>query len=67
MTRAVAGGRPPSPRLRVDPATCNRDYSREHLEFMRAMDDYKRAANRPFPTLSEHLDVLLTLGYQKQS
>lgn len=30
---------------------------------MRAMDDYKRAAGRMFPTCSEVLEVLRSMGY----
>jgi hypothetical protein len=36
-------------------------------EFARAMDDYKRASGRMFPTWSEVLEVLTGLGYRKQS
>jgi hypothetical protein len=32
---------------------------------MKAMDDYKRANRRPFPTWSEVLEVLHALGYRK--
>ena len=35
------------------------------LEFIQAMDDYKRLHNRPFPNWSEVLDVLKMLGYEK--
>ena len=37
----------------------------EQLEFIKAMDEYKRANNRPFPTWTEVLDVILYLGYRK--
>lgn len=49
----------------VDPTTCERDYSPEEIEFMRAMDDYKRRSGRQFPTWSEVLEVLESLGYRK--
>lgn len=52
-------------RRQIDPTTCERDYSDEQIEFMRAMDDYKRKSGRPFPTWSEVLEVLLSLGYRK--
>ena len=32
---------------------------------MKAMDQYKRANRRPFPTWSEVLEVLRSLGYRK--
>ncbi|MFN7679328.1 MAG: hypothetical protein ACK5TG_00555 [Planctomyces sp.] len=52
-------------RRQIDPTTCERDYSDQQIEFMRAMDDYKRKSGRPFPTWSEVLEVLLSLGYRK--
>ncbi len=52
-------------RRQVDPTTCERDYTPEEVEFMRAMDQYKRDNRRPFPTWSEVLEVLLALGYRK--
>ena len=52
-------------RRQIDPTTCERDYSIDEVEFMRAMDDYKRKSGRPFPTWSEVLEVLMSLGYRK--
>ena len=52
-------------RRQIDPTTCERDYSNEEIEFMRAMDQYKRDNRRPFPTWSEVLEVLRALGYRK--
>ena len=52
-------------RRQIDPTTCERDYSGSEVEFMRAMDDYKRKSGRPFPTWSEVLEVLMSLGYRK--
>jgi len=49
----------------VDPATCDRDYTDAELEFMQAMQEYKRRSGRMFPTWSEVLEVLRELGYQK--
>ncbi len=49
----------------IDPTTCERDYSGEEIEFMRAMDDYKRKSGRMFPTWSEVLEVVRSLGYNK--
>lgn len=50
-------------RRQIDPTTCERDYSEQEIEFMQAMDDYKRAAGRMFPTCSEVLEVVRSLGY----
>jgi hypothetical protein len=50
-------------RRQIDPTTCERDYSMEEVEFMNAMDDYKRKNGRMFPTCSEILEVIRSLGY----
>ena len=57
--------RRPERRRQVDPTTCERDYTDEEITFMKAMDQYKRDNRRPFPTWSEVLEVLCTLGYRK--
>ncbi len=49
----------------VDPATCDRDYSAQEMEFMQAMQEYKARSGRMFPTWSEVLEVLRDLGYEK--
>jgi hypothetical protein len=60
------GERRKGPRRRqIDPTTCERDYTAEEIEFMRAMDEYKRRSGRMFPTCSEILEVLRSLGYSK--
>jgi len=41
------------------------DYTDEELEFLKAIDKYRTENNRPFPTFSEILAVLKTLGYNK--
>jgi hypothetical protein len=50
-------------RRQIDPTTCERDYSNDEIEFMQAMDAYKRASGRMFPTCSEILEVIRNLGY----
>lgn len=52
-------------RRQIDPTTCERDYTADEIEFMRAMDDYKRRSGRQFPTWSEVLEVVRSLGYQR--
>src|SRR6266850_4706990 len=52
-------------RRQVDPTTCERDYNDDEIAFMKAMDQYKRDNRRPFPTWSEVLEVLMSLGYRK--
>lgn len=53
-------------RRQIDPTTCERNYTAEELEFMGAMDSYKRTSGRMFPTCSEILEVLRGLGYEKR-
>lgn len=52
-------------RRRIDPTTCERDYSDSEIEFIQAMDDYKNASGRMFPTCSEILEVIIKLGYRQ--
>ncbi|MBW3540624.1 MAG: hypothetical protein KY476_10160 [Planctomycetes bacterium] len=52
-------------RRQIDPTTCERDYSEDEVEFMRSMDEYKRKSGRQFPTWSEVLEVLYSMGYRK--
>ena len=54
-----------SRRRQIDPTTCERDYTSEEVEFMNALDDYKRTSGRMFPTCSEVLEVVRNLGYVK--
>ena len=54
-------------RRQIDPTTCERDYSEDEVEFMNAMDEYKRKNGRMFPTCSEVLEVIRSLGYVKLS
>ncbi len=52
-------------RRQIDPTTCERDYTQDEIEFMHAMDAYKRKSGRMFPTCSEILEVVRDLGYQR--
>ncbi|MHC5536921.1 hypothetical protein ACYOEI_01450 [Singulisphaera rosea] len=64
-TRA-ANARSTSGRRRlVDPTTCDREYTSNELEFMQAIQEYKKKSGRMFPTWSEVLEVLQSLGYRK--
>lgn len=54
-------------RRQIDPTTCERDYSVDEIEFMNALEEYKRTSGRMFPTCSEILEVITKLGYQKPS
>ena len=63
--RRVEGRRKVERRRQIDPTTCERDYSGNEVEFMRAMDVYKRKSGRQFPTWSEVLEVIHSLGYRQ--
>ena len=52
-------------RRQIDPTTCERDYNDEEISFMQALDEYKRSSGRMFPTCSEILEVVRSLGYIK--
>lgn len=54
-------------RRQIDPTTCERDYTDDEVEFMHALDRYKRTSGRMFPTCSEVLEVLRALGYEKRT
>jgi hypothetical protein len=54
-------------RRQIDPTTCERDYTDDEVEFMNAIDEYKRKSGRMFPTCSEVLEVVRSLGYVKLS
>jgi len=63
--RRVTTRRKVERRRQIDPTTCERDYSDEEIEFMKAMDLYKRRSGRQFPTWSEVLEVIRSLGYRQ--
>jgi hypothetical protein len=54
-------------RRQIDPTTCERDYTPDEVEFMSALDDYKRRSGRMFPTCSEILEVIRALGYERRT
>jgi hypothetical protein len=41
------------------------EMNEEQFEFLMAIDEYKRANQRPFPTWTEVLEVIRALGYRK--
>ena len=48
-----------------DPPGCDPVIPAAELEFMQAMQQYKRTSGRMFPTWSEVLEVVRGLGYEK--
>ncbi len=59
--------KPVNRRRQIDPTTCERDYTEEEIEFMNALEVYKRKSGRMFPTCSEVLEVIKDLGYVKSA
>lgn len=43
------------------------DYTADEIEFLRAMERYRRERRRPFPTCCEVLAILRSLGYRRVS
>jgi len=52
-------------RRRCDRSAGGDDYTREEVEFLRAIDAYKRSTGNPFPTWSQVLAIAKKLGYRK--
>lgn len=53
------------PRLRAAPPPIDHDIDPAVLEFISAIESYRHANARPFPSWSEVLHVLRQLGYKK--
>ena len=66
-TRAANARQVSGRRRFVDPTTSEREYSIAEVEFMQAMHEYKQKSGRMFPTWSEVLEVLKSLGYEKRT
>jgi hypothetical protein len=50
---------------RPHPATADVHYNPDEIEFMNAVQEYKRKSGHNFPTWSEVLSILKSLGYKK--
>jgi hypothetical protein len=55
----------PKPPPRGHAANSEIQYDDDEVQFLRAVDAYKREKRRPFPTLAEYLAILKSLGYRK--
>jgi hypothetical protein len=64
-TKAARARNRSNRRRLVDPTTCDRDYSAAEVEFLQAIQEYKRVSGRMFPTWGEILEVLHGLGSRK--
>jgi hypothetical protein len=58
---------PKQPKQSAKKATATRpdEMSDEVVEFITAVDEYKREHGRPFPGLSELFEIIKALGYAK--
>ncbi|GAB4146428.1 MAG: hypothetical protein Fur0037_14460 [Planctomycetota bacterium] len=57
--------RTPAPKKRARSQTSSIEIDGDVLEFIEAIDRYKKESGRPFPGWSEVLHVLRQLGYRK--
>ena len=64
-TRAASARKASGRRHHIDPTTCERDYTVKEMEFLNAIQAYKLSSGRMFPTWSEVLEVVHSLGYRK--
>lgn len=64
-TVAMRGAGRKNARSCVDPAQCEMDYTQEELEFLRAIDRYRSATHKPFPTYAEVLGIAKSIGCRK--
>lgn len=68
-TKTQKTAEPTTPDADGDPkksgATRPDEMSAEVLEFIHAIDAYKRTHQRPFPNWSEVLEILKSLGYSR--
>ncbi len=51
----------------MHPATCEREYTEEEIEVMKAVESYKKRKGIRFPTHCEILHIIIGLGYRKPS
>jgi hypothetical protein len=65
-TRAANARTASGRRRKVDPTTCDREYTEAEWEFLRAIEEYKRTSGRMYPTWGEVLEVAQALGYRKE-
>jgi hypothetical protein len=57
---------PAGPKPLQNPTTTERlQYTAEELDFLRAIDTYKRLSRRPYPTWREVLAVLISRGWRR--
>ena len=65
--KAAAKGGKASPSRTPEAVARPDDMPQDVLEFITAVDRYKRVNQRPFPSWSEVLEILKELGYQRSA
>ena len=63
--KVLAQERAKAPATKAPSATKPAVKDADVLEFIQAIDDYKRQAGRPFPSWSEVLEIVKGLGYER--
>ena len=63
--KVVAKARAKNPAAPAHAASKPAGMDADVLEFIQAIDDYKRHAGRPFPSWSEVLEIVKGLGYER--
>lgn len=61
----TASSEAPTPKAKKASVPRPDEMSPEVIEFITAIDEYKRLYQRPFPSWSEVLDIVKELGYEK--
>jgi hypothetical protein len=51
-------------RRRIDPTTFEKQYTTDEMEFMNAMQRFKEASGKSFPTHAEVLKIAIAIGYR---
>jgi hypothetical protein len=52
-------------RKRIDPTTFEKQYTKDEIEFMTAMQEFKNRTGKAFPSHSEVLQVARSIGYAR--
>ncbi|MDP6839970.1 MAG: hypothetical protein QF724_13620 [Planctomycetota bacterium] len=65
--KAAAKGGKTKPQRTPESVARPDDMPADVLEFIQAIDDYKRCQQRPFPSWSEVLEVIKELGYHRSA
>lgn len=50
---------------RPNPIDHDITYTTEQLEYLKAVEHYRRTKRRPFPTAAEYLAIAISLGYHR--